>query len=147
MPKPSIANKMLGTSQAEGCVSEKMPDRVLSSIPWRRLKPSYLTNDFNIEIVEHLECVLSNDGKVMSSSITGSVECNARLEGTPTVLMSFNEAANLQQCEVHRCVRLNSYEVSICCLVLISKLTECPFAFTRQIAPWYLSHQMGSSNC
>ncbi len=47
---------------------------------------------------------------VSMCSIFGEARCKCELSGMPDLLLTFNKPSLLDDCSLHRCVRINRYE-------------------------------------
>lgn len=111
---PSLANKMLDvlhigspTTTLKGDLSSA----AVSKIPWRSDNVSYIRkNAVYFDIVESLDAILSPDGSVLSSIAHGQVQCKSQLSGVPDLALSLQRQFPIQDCSLHRCVRLARFE-------------------------------------
>ncbi|KAF9520375.1 hypothetical protein BS47DRAFT_1311803 [Hydnum rufescens UP504] len=105
---PSLLNKILGVAGAAG-LPTATPAPFSSPIPWRKAGLRYNNNEIYFDIMEELNAVISNTGKTISHEIWGKIHCNARLSGTPDLLLSFSNPHILADPSLHPCVRLNKF--------------------------------------
>jgi len=80
-----------------------------SAIPWRSANVRYNNNEVFFDFVEDLDAILNNNGGVVTSQVWGKVRCNAKLSGTPDILLTFANPSMLQDCSFHPCVRLQRW--------------------------------------
>ncbi|KAF9057497.1 Mu homology domain-containing protein [Panaeolus papilionaceus] len=80
-----------------------------STIPWRKAGLRYTHNEIYFDIVEELQAIVNRHGVPLVSQVFGKIESNAKLSGTPTCLLSFNNANVLSDCALHPCVLLQRW--------------------------------------
>ena len=99
--------------QPRACASSTDPCRLQNSasapfsapIPWRRQNVRHANNEITFDIAESLHAVVDRRGNVLSSSITGTVQCHSRLSGVPDCLLVLGNAKGLEECGFHPCIR------------------------------------------
>jgi AP-3 complex subunit mu len=60
--------------------------------------------------VEQLDCIIAADQKLITCSVFGEIRCNCRLTGMPDLTLTFTRSNLLDDCSLHRCVRINRYQ-------------------------------------
>ena len=82
---------------------------VSPEIWWRRAGVFQPSNEFYIEVMDKINCTITPSGKVLSSSVSGSIRANCRLSGLPDLLLSFKDQnffdSNTNSIAFHPCVR------------------------------------------
>jgi len=106
---PSLANKLLQGVTGNFAVGEVLPTGVLSKIPWRKSDVKYVTNEIYFDVVEQLDCIISANQNLVVCSVFGEIRCNCRLTGVPDLMLTFTRPNLLDDCSLHRCVRINRY--------------------------------------
>ena len=74
---------------------------------WRRTGVFHASNEFYLDVVDRVNCVINSSGKMISGSVSGSIRANCRLSGQPDLLLSFKNAKlfDSQNIGFHPCVR------------------------------------------
>ncbi|TRM68515.1 Mu homology domain-containing protein [Schizophyllum amplum] len=80
-----------------------------SPIPWRKSGLRYNNNEIFFDVDEQLRAVVNKGGTALSSSVYGTMECTAKLSGTPDLILSFTNPNVLADCAFHPCVRLQRF--------------------------------------
>eukprot|EP01060_Flectonema_neradi_P023113 TRINITY_DN3132_c0_g1_i2.p1 TRINITY_DN3132_c0_g1~~TRINITY_DN3132_c0_g1_i2.p1 ORF type:complete len:427 (+),score=65.02 TRINITY_DN3132_c0_g1_i2:89-1369(+) len=80
-----------------------------TSTPWRRHGVKYSNNEMFFDIIEELHTVIDNDGKIISSEVQGTIQCDCRLSGMPDVVLQFKNSSVLEDVAFHPCVRRNRF--------------------------------------
>ncbi|KAF8897166.1 Mu homology domain-containing protein [Infundibulicybe gibba] len=80
-----------------------------SPIPWRKANLRYASNEIYFDMVEELKATVNKHGTTLSSNVWGKIETNARLSGTPDLLLTFTNSHVLTDCAFHPCVRLQRW--------------------------------------
>jgi len=60
-------------------------------------------------VVEELRAIVNKNGTPLSSNVWGKIETNAKLSGTPDLLLTFTNPQVLTDCAFHPCVRLQRW--------------------------------------
>jgi len=94
----STINSGFGAGAAAGPFS--------SPLPWRKTGVRYNSNEVYFDIVEELKAVVNKNGTIVSNSVIGRIEANAKLSGTPDCSLNFTNPHVLSDCALHPCVRL-----------------------------------------
>ena len=101
---PNWVGKLVKAVGVSGLASAAPPP-LISTIPWRRPNSKYTNNELYVDLVESLEGVVSRTGRPVALDVWGSVQCNARLSGTPDLSLTFNHPGLVQDESFHPCVR------------------------------------------
>ena len=91
-------------------LSEALPKGTVSNMPWRKCGVSHANNEIYIDIVEEIDAILSVNGGVISSDVSGSIQAQSNLSGVPDLLLTFNDPTLIDSCGFHPCVRYTRYE-------------------------------------
>jgi AP-3 complex subunit mu len=65
---------------------------VSPDIWWRRAGVFHGSNEFYVEVVDRINCTILPSGKVLASSVSGSIRANCKLSGVPDLMLSFKDA-------------------------------------------------------
>lgn len=101
---PNWVGKLVKAVGASGLASAAPPP-LISTIPWRRPNSKYTNNELYVDLVESLEGTISRTGQPVALDVWASVQCNARLSGTPDLSLTFNHSNLVQDESFHPCVR------------------------------------------
>ncbi|GAA6010275.1 hypothetical protein JCM11491_006241 [Sporobolomyces phaffii] len=83
---------------------------LVSPLPWRRQGIKYNSNEIYLDLTETLSFTLDPNGKPLSSSVYGELECRARLSGMPDLTLSFTDSTVLDEAPAfHSCVRYSKW--------------------------------------
>ena len=82
------------------------------SVPWRRTGIKYTTNEFFLDIVEDVDCIVEASGNVVTAAVAGNMYANCKLSGMPDLTLSFVNPALLDDVSLHPCVRVFRWEKS-----------------------------------
>lgn len=88
----------------------KIPEGIVSKIPWRKADCSYVQNEIYFDLVETVDAILNGNQSIVTCDIYGSVQCTCNLSGMPDLELSFNRPNLLSDAQLHRCIRINRYE-------------------------------------
>lgn len=102
---PSFFKKILAVAGTAG-LAKATTTPFSSPIPWRATGLRYNTNEIFFDFVEDMTGVISREGKPLNLEVWGKVKTNARLTGTPDILLSLSNTQILTDCSFHPCVRL-----------------------------------------
>eukprot|EP00571_Detonula_confervacea_P016922 CAMPEP_0172302632 /NCGR_PEP_ID=MMETSP1058-20130122/4294_1 /TAXON_ID=83371 /ORGANISM="Detonula confervacea, Strain CCMP 353" /LENGTH=488 /DNA_ID=CAMNT_0013013173 /DNA_START=65 /DNA_END=1531 /DNA_ORIENTATION=- len=91
-------------------LSEALPTGTVSNMPWRKAGVTHPNNEIYIDIVEEIDAIVSVDGRVISSDVSGSIQAQSNLSGVPDLLLTFNDATLIDDCSFHPCVRYARFE-------------------------------------
>ncbi len=101
---PSWVDKLVKAVGVSGLASAAPPP-LTSPIAWRRPNSKYTNNEMYCDLVESLEGVVSRTGRPVALDVWASLQCNARLSGTPDLSLTFNQPEMVQDESFHPCVR------------------------------------------
>lgn len=82
------------------------------SVPWRRNGIKYTTNEFFIDIVEDVDCIVEPNGNLVTAAVVGNVFANCKLSGMPDLTLNFVNPSLLDDVSLHPCVRVFRWEKS-----------------------------------
>ncbi|KAF8324480.1 Mu homology domain-containing protein [Cantharellus anzutake] len=105
---PSLLNKMLSVAGVVG-LPTATPAPFSSPIPWRKKGLRYNNNEIFFDIDESIEAIMSSSGKIVASSLWGKIRCDAKLSGTPDLLMIMANTKAISTPSFHPCVRLQRW--------------------------------------
>ncbi|GKY96945.1 hypothetical protein MPSEU_000653500 [Mayamaea pseudoterrestris] len=100
-------SRLLNTTST---VDEQLPAGTISNMPWRAAGVYYSQNEIYMDIVEEVDAIVSPSGSVISSDVSGSVQCQSHLSGIPDLLLTFKDPSLIDDCSFHPCVRYARYE-------------------------------------
>lgn len=103
-----IQQAMTGGSST--ILSEALPTGTVSNMPWRKAGVTHANNEIYIDIVEEVDAILSSNGGVISSDVSGSIQAQSNLSGVPDLILTFNDASLIDDCSFHPCVRYARFE-------------------------------------
>jgi AP-3 complex subunit mu len=104
---PTVMSKLLQTTNT---VSEELPSGTVSNMPWRAASVHYTQNEIYMDILEEVDAIVNSSGKVISSDVSGSIQCQSHLSGIPDLLLTFKDPALIDDCSFHPCVRYSRFE-------------------------------------
>ncbi|KAI9637856.1 adaptor complex subunit medium chain 3 [Dioszegia hungarica] len=106
---PTLMRKLLS---AAGVSSIQSPASApfTAPIPWRKPNVRHSNNEIYFDVEESLDAIIDRKGNLLSSSITGRINCNSRLSGNPDLLLNFGNAKVMTDCGFHPCIRYNRWE-------------------------------------
>jgi len=107
---PSLAQRVFQNVTGEFSVKDDLPSGAVSKIPWRKSEVKYVTNEIYFDIVEQIDCIVSNNGNLVSCHVFGDIKANCRLSGMPDLTLTFTKPSLLEDCSLHRCVRINRFQ-------------------------------------
>jgi AP-3 complex subunit mu len=79
-------------------------------MPWRASGVTYSQNEIYIDIVEEVDAIVSASGQIVSTDVSGSIQCQSHLSGVPDLLLTFKDPALIDDCSFHPCVRYARFE-------------------------------------
>jgi len=97
----------MGNSQV---VAPDLPDGTLSNVPWRKAGAKYNNNEIYFDIVEEIDCIIDNNGQLVTMEVLGEIQCNCRLTGMPDLTLTFSHPDVMQDCSFHPCVRYGRWD-------------------------------------
>ncbi|KAJ8609073.1 hypothetical protein MRB53_039342 [Persea americana] len=98
---PSLLNKLMNVA---GMQSKYEQQGQLSTVPWRRAKVKYTSNEIFVDVVEELKATIDRTGKFVTSDINGEIICNTKLSGSPDVTISLKPTNLLTLPLLHQCI-------------------------------------------
>lgn len=101
---PNWVGKLVKAVGVSGLASAAPPP-LISTIPWRRPNSKYTNNELYVDLVESLEGIVSRAGRPVALDVWATVQCNARLSGTPDLSLTFNHPNLVRDESFHPCVR------------------------------------------
>lgn len=104
---PTVMSKLLQTTTN---VSDELPSGTVSNMPWRASNVYYSQNDIYIDIVEEIDAIVSASGTVVSSDVSGKIQCQSHLSGIPDLLLTFKDPTIIDDWSFHPCVRYARFE-------------------------------------
>jgi len=105
---PTVMSKLLQTTST--IVSEELPSGTVSNMPWRAAGVHYSQNEIYMDIMEEVDAIVSSTGAIVSSDVSGSIQCQSHLSGIPDLLLTFKEPELIDDCSFHPCVRYSLFE-------------------------------------
>ncbi len=110
---PSIISrlaKVVSGGSEGGMISDVLPDGTASNMPWRQTNISYNTNEIYLDLVEEVDSLLTVDGLIISSDVSGVILGNSKLSGIPDLALQFKDPSLIDDCSFHPCVRYNRFD-------------------------------------
>jgi AP-3 complex subunit mu len=98
------------TGGSSSILSDALPKGTVSNMPWRKAGVTHPNNEIYIDIVEEIDAILSVNGSVISSDVSGSIQAQSNLSGVPDLLLTFNDPTLIDSCSFHPCVRYTRFE-------------------------------------
>lgn len=144
---PSLMNKLMNVA---GMQSKYDAQNELSTIPWRRAKTKYTNNEIFVDVLENLTAIVDKNGRLVTSQITGNIQCMTKLSGTPDVTVVLKPASVLEFPSLHPAINQQKFLTSPGTLSFIppdgsftllaysseiSSITSSPVPFSVQFLP------------
>ena len=108
---PSVMSKLQSVVFSNTTVSDELPRGTISNMPWRAAGVSYTQNEIYMDIVEEVDAIVDAvSGNLISSDVSGSIQCQSHLSGIPDLLLTFKDPDLIDDCSFHPCVRYQRYE-------------------------------------
>ncbi|CAJ1954297.1 unnamed protein product [Cylindrotheca closterium] len=108
---PSVMAKLQSVVFSNTSVSGELPRGTISNIPWRAAGVSYSQNEIYMDIVEEVDAIVDAvSGSLVSSDVSGSIQCQSHLSGIPDLLLTFNDPSLIDDWAFHPCVRYGRFE-------------------------------------
>jgi len=82
------------------------------SVPWRRTGIKYTANEFFLDIVEDVDCIVEANGNLITAGVVGNIYANCKLSGMPDLTLNFVNPGLLDDVSLHPCVRVFRWEKS-----------------------------------
>jgi len=106
---PTLANSIVQGVMGSFGVTQELPTQTVSKIPWRKSDVKYVTNEIYFDLVEQMDCIIAQNGNTVNCTVFGEIRCQSRLSGMPDLTLTFTKPSLLDECQLHRCVRINRY--------------------------------------
>ncbi|KAL7555257.1 hypothetical protein ACHAWF_018917 [Thalassiosira exigua] len=107
---PTVMAKQAISGGSSSILSEALPTGTVSNMPWRKAGVTHPNNEIYIDIVEEIDAIVSANGSVVSSDVSGTVQAQSNLSGVPDLLLTFNDPDLIDDCSFHPCVRYARFE-------------------------------------
>lgn len=110
---PNLAWRLfqkLGDDDAKSGVTHALPMGALSKIPWRKNDVKYVQNQIYFDINESIDAIVSPHQGIIKAEVAGEIMCNCQLSGVPDLTLSLVNSNILDECSLHRCVRINRFQ-------------------------------------
>eukprot|EP01113_Clastostelium_recurvatum_P044457 TRINITY_DN750_c0_g1_i1.p1 TRINITY_DN750_c0_g1~~TRINITY_DN750_c0_g1_i1.p1 ORF type:complete len:415 (+),score=112.24 TRINITY_DN750_c0_g1_i1:51-1295(+) len=111
IPPPTVLGAVFHAAMGHSSLGAELPGSVPSSIPWRKQGVKYANNEIFFDIIEELDCIIDQNGLVISAEASGEVQTNCKLSGMPDLTLVFSNPHSLDDVSFHPCVRYNRWEV------------------------------------
>ncbi|CED84828.1 Clathrin-associated protein medium chain [Phaffia rhodozyma] len=106
---PSLLSKVLDVAGVSGLGPPSTHVPFSSSIPWRRSDVKHSSNEIFFDFVESVQSTVDRRGNTKRMTRSGRVDCNARLSGTPDLILTLTNPSAVSTPAFHPCVRLARY--------------------------------------
>jgi len=80
------------------------------SVPWRRSGIKYTANEFFLDIVEDVDCIVEPNGNLVTAAVAGNIYANCKLSGMPDLTLNFVNPGLLDDVSLHPSVRVFRWE-------------------------------------
>jgi AP-3 complex subunit mu len=108
---PSVMAKLQSVVFSNTTVADELPSGTISNMPWRTSEVSYSQNEIYMDVVEEVNAIVdATTGNLVSSDVSGSIQCQSHLSGIPDLLLTFKEPELIDDCSFHPCVRYGRFE-------------------------------------
>lgn len=109
---PSVMAKLQSVVfSSNAVVSDALPSGTISNMPWRAAGVSYSQNEIYVDIVEEVHAIVDAiTGHLISTDVSGSIQCQSHLSGVPDLLLTFKDPSLIDDCSFHPCVRYQRFE-------------------------------------
>jgi AP-3 complex subunit mu len=110
---PSLVSRItsaLHIGQEAQRVSDVLPDGTISNMPWRQSGVFHSNNEIYLDLVEEVDSILTVDGLIVSSDVSGVILANSKLSGVPDLTLQFKDPSLIDDCSFHPCVRYNRFD-------------------------------------
>jgi AP-3 complex subunit mu len=106
---PTVMSKLL---QSSASISDELPSGTVSNMPWRTAGVTYSQNEIYMDITEQVDAIIDGrTGQVISSDVSGSIQCQSHLSGIPDLLLTFTDPSIMDDnVSFHPCVRYSRFE-------------------------------------
>jgi AP-2 complex subunit mu-1 len=127
MLKTYILQETLNVERLLGgrTAASNIPPAVTGAVSWRREGIKYRKNEVFLDVVEHVNVLVSNKGTVLRSEVAGEVQMKCFLSGMPECRFGMNDklglekenkqsrkanAIDLDDLTFHQCVKLGKFD-------------------------------------
>jgi len=110
LPPTTLGKLANAVNMGQGNVVADLPEGTLSNVPWRKSGVKYSNNEIYFDIVEEIDCIIDNNGALVTCEVHGTIEVNCRLTGMPDLTLTFSAPEMMQDCSFHPCVRFGRWE-------------------------------------
>eukprot|EP00934_Nitzschia_sp_Nitz4_P004542 Nitzschia sp. Nitz4//scaffold178_size73299//63074//64573//NITZ4_005719-RA/size73299-processed-gene-0.17-mRNA-1//1//CDS//3329539182//4532//frame0 len=108
---PSTMAKLKSVVFSQNSVSDALPSGTVSNMPWRAAGVYYPQNEIFMDIVEEVHAIVDAvTGNLISTDVSGSIQCQSKLSGIPDLLLTFKDPSLIADCSFHPCVRYQRFE-------------------------------------
>ena len=108
---PSLASRITSAiGQESSQISDVLPDGTISNMPWRLSGVHYTNNEVYLDLVEEVDSILTVQGLIVSSEVSGVILANSKLSGVPDLTLAFRDPSLIDDCSFHPCVRYNRFD-------------------------------------
>lgn len=105
---PTLVRKLLNAAGVSALHSQNS-NPFATAIPWRRPASRYSNNEIYFDIEESINAIVDRHGNVRSMEVWGRIGCNARLSGTPDLILTFSNPKLMENCAFHPCIRYKKW--------------------------------------
>jgi AP-3 complex subunit mu len=131
---PGFVSRLLGTPSStsatgmgntgplgQTAISHLTSQQPVTAIPWRSQNVRHTQNEFYVDIVESLTCVIAPSGRPLAARANGSIACKSQVTGVPDLLLTLDIPGTsstatpngvLELPVFHPCVRLKTWRES-----------------------------------
>ncbi|KAF2073954.1 hypothetical protein CYY_004741 [Polysphondylium violaceum] len=102
----SVISGVTGSSN----VTDALPNGSLGAINWRKTGIKYASNEIFFDVIEEIDCIIDNNGHMVSCEVNGEILVNCKLSGMPDLTLTFNNPRMLDDVSFHPCVRYSKWE-------------------------------------
>jgi AP-3 complex subunit mu len=71
------------------------------AVDWRKPNIVHSKNEIYFDVIENLDCIVDNNGMVVSSEVNGRILANCRLSAMPDVTLHFRDSEIIDDCSFH----------------------------------------------
>jgi len=114
----AIGERLSGTKDVTSSAAENSMSSIsggganVVSVPWRRSGIKYTANEFFLDIVEDVDCIVEANGNLVTAAVAGNIYANCKLSGMPDLTLNFVNPGLLDDVSLHPCVRVFRWEKS-----------------------------------
>ncbi|OHS98082.1 Adaptor complexes medium subunit family protein [Tritrichomonas foetus] len=81
--------------------------------PWRQVGVSRFSNEILVDVLETIDALVNEAGRIDFCHIRGSVEINCRLSDNPTCKLILTPSTHYEDVTFHRCVEVDAREAKV----------------------------------